>query len=194
MKKKTFCKIPITDGHVYGFFFFFAISILERCLEEQNFHPFEDSLLTAALQVRTHKHSDGLRNMLNWQNLIKPCTQIFICSGVCLGKVGVLCLAVTLQMWVRILFFCVQANDLCPQFQAFEAMPGLRPQARSHTHTWMSFSREAKGSHRHPSEWQRAQQRVLVTGCKLSLGPAYPRSGLETLSQPPSLGTVHHSQ
>ena len=72
------------------FFFFFAISILERCLEEQNFLPSEDSLLTAALQVCTHKHSDGLRNMLNWQNLIKPCTQIFICSGVCLGKASLM--------------------------------------------------------------------------------------------------------
>ena len=46
-------------------------------------------------------------------------------------------LAVTLQMWVRILFFCVQANDPCPQFQAFEAMPRLRPQGGSHAHTWM---------------------------------------------------------
>lgn len=53
------------------------------------------------------------------------------------GKGLSLMLAVTLQMWVRILFFCVQANDLCPQFQAFEAMPRLRPQAGSHAHTWM---------------------------------------------------------
>lgn len=47
------------------FFFFFAISTLKRCLEEQNFDPFEDSLLSAALQVCTHKHSDGLGNVLN---------------------------------------------------------------------------------------------------------------------------------
>ena len=126
-----------------GFFFFFAISTLKRCLEEQNFDPFEDSLLSAALQVCTHKHSDGLGDVLNWQNFIKPWTQIFICPGMCLGKVWVWWLAVTLQMWVRILFFCVQANDLCPQFQAFEAMPRLRPQAGSHAHTWMMWSRLA---------------------------------------------------
>ena len=119
------------------FFFFFAISTLKRCLEEQNFDPFEDSLLSAALQVCTHKHSDGLGNVLNWQNFIKPWTQIFICPGMCLGKVWVWCWLSLCKCGSEYCSFVCRQMTSAPSSRLLRPCPDWGPRlGPTPTHGW----------------------------------------------------------